>query len=262
MKAQIQIRNLEWRERHNPFRPGEMKTAVAELLNPATSLFPYKAELYLNKPKMATSGTVFFNIDAGITRKINFPITMPTIEGTYPVFLDIFSDSQLLAAYQADEDVKIGIPIIKAVITRAYVYNKYAKTTIYWNGYAHLGLNNVKVDLTQFASRDTYFGFILINNSNIALPFDFKLWQDQWVPPNTYERNIPLTPTTMAPIPMSNGIYEADKKLLPGGILEPGQKGFIAVPATWGQRWCYIYCSVTYKGKDLGIWYTGGWGGY
>lgn len=109
MRAQILVGNLRWLERHNPsFRAGEMKTAIAQLLNPTSSILPYKAELYLNKPKVATSGTIFFNIDAGASKKINFPLTMPTVAGTYLVFLDIFSDSQLISAYQGDEDVIIA----------------------------------------------------------------------------------------------------------------------------------------------------------
>lgn len=155
---------------------------------------------------------------------------------------------------------------IRAAIVRAYVYDlKGLKATIYWNGYMTIGLNSVKVDLTLHCYPDTYFGFLLINNSSVALPFDFTLWANQWVPPNKYVKNIPLIPTTAMPIPMSGepaGNYEADKKLLPGYILEPGQKGFIAVPYTYGRRWCYIYCKVTCQGKDVGTWYTGGWGGY
>ena len=182
------------------------------------------------------------------SKEVSFIFT-PAEARAYQVSVDGLTGSFMASAVE-----------IRAAIIRAYVFSK-IEPTIYWNGWATIGLNSYKVDLEQLAKRDTYFGFLLVNNSSIALPFDFTLWQRQWVPPNKYE-TYNLTPTTVPPIPMSDGVYEADKKLLPGDILEPGQKGFIAVPVYWKFRWCIIYCKVTCKGKELGTWYTGGWGGY
>ncbi len=188
-------------------------------------------------------------LDPGQSQKVAFTFT-PTVAKIHLVSIDGLTGSFEAVAVE-----------IAAAITDAYVYDKYADTTPYWNGYCHLSLNDVHADLAQCASKDTYFGFVLVNNSSIALPFNFLLRQRQWVPPNNYE-NYDLIPTVAAPIPMAGGEYQADKKLLPGDILQPGQRGFIAVPATWGRRWCYVYCEVTCKGKDIGTWYTGGWGGY
>ncbi|GAJ23652.1 unnamed protein product, partial [marine sediment metagenome] len=110
MKGQVILKNLQWLGRHNPaFPPGSVQTAVAELLNPTSSILPYSGRLCLDKPAIVCTGTKYFNIDAGATKNVNFQILMPTAEGTYPVYLDIFSNSELIEAYQADEDVVIGV---------------------------------------------------------------------------------------------------------------------------------------------------------
>ncbi|MBA7520407.1 hypothetical protein ES705_12503 [subsurface metagenome] len=110
MKTQVILRNLQWLGRHNPaFEPGSVQTAVAELLNPTSSILPYSAHLLIGRPTVAGSGRAYFNIEAGKTKKVNFKLAMPTEEGTYPVYLDIFSNDQLLIDYRADEDVVIGV---------------------------------------------------------------------------------------------------------------------------------------------------------
>ncbi len=112
MKTQVILKNLQWLGRHNPaFTPGSVQTAVAELLNPTSSILPYSARLCLNKPGMLCTGKVFFNIEAGKTKNIYFSTEVPTVEGTYPVYLDIFSNDQLLEAYRAAEDIIIGIAV-------------------------------------------------------------------------------------------------------------------------------------------------------
>ncbi len=110
MRGQVILKNLQWLGKHNPaFTPGSVQTAVAELLNPTSSILPYSARLCLSKPAIVCTGTILFNIDAGATKNVNFQILMPTAEGTYPVHLDIFSNSELLEAYRADEDVVVSL---------------------------------------------------------------------------------------------------------------------------------------------------------
>lgn len=90
------------------FSPGELKTAIAPMSNPAGKGFSYSAELYLGLPKVASSGVISFYLAAGETRNISFPVTMPSVEGTYPVYLDVFSNGQLIGAYKATEDVVVS----------------------------------------------------------------------------------------------------------------------------------------------------------
>ncbi|GAI93792.1 unnamed protein product, partial [marine sediment metagenome] len=50
---------------------------------------------------------------AGAAQRIDFPISMPDIEGAYKVYLDIFVAGELIAAYQALEDITIvaAVPV-------------------------------------------------------------------------------------------------------------------------------------------------------
>jgi len=89
------------------FDPGEPRTAIAPMSNPTARGFDYTAELYLGLLKVASSGVIPFSLAAGETRNISFPLTMPSAQGIYPVYLDVFSNGQLIGAYTATEDVVI-----------------------------------------------------------------------------------------------------------------------------------------------------------
>lgn len=92
------------------FAPGEAKTAIAPItISPAG--LSCEVELFLGPDeltKLATSGRIPFTSTA-VAQDISFPVTMPEVEGTYPVFLDVFVAGQLIGAYKATEDVVIVI---------------------------------------------------------------------------------------------------------------------------------------------------------
>ena len=90
------------------FSPGSTHTATATMLNPTAMSLDYDAELYLDVMKAASSGVISFSLAPGETRDIRFTVVMPSVVGAYPVYLDVFSSGQLIAAYQATEDVLIG----------------------------------------------------------------------------------------------------------------------------------------------------------
>ena len=107
MKPQI---NVEYLEMKDPtFEAGVSKTARARLTNPTAKQFSYTAELYLGVAKVVTSGVGTVTIPAGGYVDVNFTITTPLVEGTYPVFLDVLYEVTLLKHYQATEDVTIQI---------------------------------------------------------------------------------------------------------------------------------------------------------
>jgi len=72
------------------------------------------AELYLvrNATKVASSGEVSFTSTGG-AQSVSFPITMPAVEGTYKVYIDVFSAGELIGAFVAREDVTIvaAVPV-------------------------------------------------------------------------------------------------------------------------------------------------------
>lgn len=196
-------------------------------------------------------------LDPGKSRLVSFQ-TVPQEARTYTVSVDGLMGTFIAKAVAVSAEIK-----------DAYIYNKYAETNPLWNGYAHISLpqdvddegNVIAVDWMQIASRDTFIGFVLKNNSIIPLAFGFTLRQHQWVPPNKYEW-YDLNPTTAAPLPIVNGVYQADRKLMPQDILESGQRGFIAAPATIGRRWCTFHLSVTHNGRGVASASVKGWGGY
>ena len=107
IKPQVKIEMLEMDD--PTFEAGVSKTARARLTNPTAKQFTYTGELYLGVDKAATSGTGTVTIPAGGYVDVNFTITMPLVEASYPVFLDVVHEGTLLKHYQATEDVVIQI---------------------------------------------------------------------------------------------------------------------------------------------------------
>jgi hypothetical protein len=111
IKPQVKIEMLEMED--PTFEAGVAKTARARLTNPTAKQFTYTVELYLGVDMDATSGTAQVTIPANSYLDVNFTLTMPMVEGDYPVFLDVWHDTTLLKHYQATEDVVTMIsPVI------------------------------------------------------------------------------------------------------------------------------------------------------
>jgi len=109
VKPQIKVERLELGEKDPTFAPSLVKTARATLTNPTAKQFTYSVELYLGAGKAATSGAGSVTIGAGASQVVDFTATMPAAEGSYPVYLDVFVGTELLAHYQATENVVISI---------------------------------------------------------------------------------------------------------------------------------------------------------
>jgi len=95
--------------------PGSAHTATAPITVSPSGL-SCRGELYLGSAKAATSGLKTFT-STGAAQTISFPITMPTAAGlSYPVYLDIYADSVLIAAYVATEDVVIPSAVVGPIV--------------------------------------------------------------------------------------------------------------------------------------------------
>ena len=107
VKPQVKVEVL-WAE-DPTFEEGSIHTASAVLTNPTTKEFIYSTELYLGVTKAATSGIGTATIPAGGSVTMDYPITMPLVEGEHEVYLDVWVGGELLAHYKATENVTIEI---------------------------------------------------------------------------------------------------------------------------------------------------------
>ena len=89
------------------FNPEEEVVAIATFPTKPAGL-ECTAELWLASDlnKAATSGVIPF-IATGEDQSISLPIASPGVEGTYPVYLEVFSNGQRIAVFRGDEDVTI-----------------------------------------------------------------------------------------------------------------------------------------------------------
>ncbi|GAJ08857.1 unnamed protein product [marine sediment metagenome] len=110
IKPQIRIGPVFFDGNADPvFDYGTTHVAHAPMTNPTPAAFTYNGELYLGPGKVATSGVKTFSLAPGETKVVDFAITMPNVEGTWPVLIDVFVGVDLIAAYQATEDVSVVI---------------------------------------------------------------------------------------------------------------------------------------------------------
>ena len=99
------------------FNAGESKTARATMRNPTGKAFDYDGFVYMGTD-LAVMAEVSFHLEAGEEKQISFPVTMPSVQGTYPVHVGVFSGGQNIALYRATEDVVITAPVPVTVILR------------------------------------------------------------------------------------------------------------------------------------------------
>lgn len=114
------------------FNTGEARTAKVTMRNPTSKAFTYKGVLYMGI-NQATMVEVPFSLGAGESKEVLFAATMPSVAGTYPVYIGVFSNDVLVPPlYRGTEDVVLVVPApFSMSITKIdSTINKYA--TAYW----------------------------------------------------------------------------------------------------------------------------------
>ncbi len=94
------------------FAPGEAKTAIAPITARPSGM-ACEAELFLGPDeltKVASSGRVSF-VSTGAAQSVSLPITMPSQEGSFHGYIDVFAEGLRFLAYKTKEGVVIDAPV-------------------------------------------------------------------------------------------------------------------------------------------------------
>lgn len=114
MKPEIKVKKLEMAD--PTFTCGTLHVAVAKVTNPTSGTFTYHFALSLVDPvtgSIGASATEDARIGAGGTQTLGFQVTMPDVEKTWDVRLDVSVEGEPIDAYKADEQVTT----VKAAVT-------------------------------------------------------------------------------------------------------------------------------------------------
>lgn len=89
------------------FGPGSVHRATVTFSNPKSAGFDFEASLCMGVA-WAEMATASFHLNAGQSKAVEFPVTMPTILGTYAVYLKVSSGGVLIGTFVATEAVVIA----------------------------------------------------------------------------------------------------------------------------------------------------------
>lgn len=104
----ISVERIEVESQDPAFDYGSAHMAHATIINNTPKVFACTGELYLGAGKAATSGVVSFSLPANGTVTVNFPVTMPSIEGIWDPLLDVIVDG-VTFGYIGTEKVEVVI---------------------------------------------------------------------------------------------------------------------------------------------------------
>lgn len=87
------------------YSAGSIGTAKITFTNPKLRAVDYYAWLFMGADYTPMAG-VSFSLNAGQSKEVEFTVTMPSVEGTYPVYVGVFSDDILIPPFiHGSEDV-------------------------------------------------------------------------------------------------------------------------------------------------------------
>jgi hypothetical protein len=96
------------------FAPSSVHVATPVFSNPKSAGFDYRAALCMGAA-LTEMASASFHLDAGQSKSVPFSVTMPSVQGTYPVYLKVTSGGVLIGTFVATEDVVIFTPTINII---------------------------------------------------------------------------------------------------------------------------------------------------
>lgn len=146
--------------------PGEERVAIATFPTKPAGL-ACTAELWLasDMTKVATSGGIPFTA-TGEDQPISLPITMPAVEGIYPVYLAVLSNGLLISAYRADEDVVIEVVPPEELVVPGWIVDDKVSMQAWWPLKEPITWTNI--------FREEYITYVLGN-----VPLDDPITQEE-----------------------------------------------------------------------------------
>ncbi len=98
------------------FAPGSVHKATATFFNPKSAGFDFAASLCMGAG-WTEMDTASFHLNAGQSKAVEFSVTMPSAEGTYPVYFKVYYGGVLIGTFVATEDVVIAPAVISFTVT-------------------------------------------------------------------------------------------------------------------------------------------------
>ena len=249
------------------FAPGASKTAGIMMRNPTGKAFEYNGVIYLGMD-LAVVSEKPFNLAPGEEKPVSFPVTMPATPGAYPLHVGVFSGGENIALYKGD-DIQILLPA--AEVLKGYIRTEnpgVSEAFSGWTSYPYVA-GGQELNLALFGAR-VQLGVLLRNPTDSPIRYTPVIYVRHWIEPNNYTNLYPamgiVEPERFSPaptgMPYSNYEYEADKLLISGGELGPGETGFAYTELyQQGRRWNYVYLHLESEGYDLGT-HLMHWGWY
>ena len=119
------------------FTQGSVHKATANFKNPKSAGFDYSASLCMGA-SWTEMASVSFHLNAGESKNVEFPVTMPATLGTYPVYFKVTCGGALIGTFVAAEDVQIVLPrvAVSAILPANTEY--WHPVLIIWEPYQYL----------------------------------------------------------------------------------------------------------------------------
>jgi len=143
------------------FEPGSVHGATITFSNPKSVGFDFEAILCMGDG-WEEKASASFHLDAGQSKPMTFQVTMPSTEGTYPVYIKVNSGGFVIATFVGTEDIVIASAALVGIEITGINVSPTTLTAARHEYETSLGLG--------------YWGDPFTISITFANPFDFDVW--------------------------------------------------------------------------------------